>query len=170
MDEAGGIFEEMNSEDCEEVELSATEEEFDSVEDFKESPVSAEIDGVLNEVEDEGLLDSDTDSYDAQHLESDQGSAGIKVLYVNKSTVQSDPQSVSDNQIVILDSSQFEILVNELQQVSKEKSEVQTVSMNDYSGQIHRIEDSVNAVLICMLVLAGMCFGFFVKESLFRGN
>ena len=49
----GGFFEEFNEDDVEDVELSASEEDSESIDDFKESTVYQEIDGVLNEVEED---------------------------------------------------------------------------------------------------------------------
>lgn len=166
MEETGGFFEEMNSEDCEEVELSAVEEEFENIEEFKESAVSNEIEGVLSEagVEENIIEDKEEDQ------EQIASSGDIRVIYVNKSSVQNSETSVSGNQVVILDPAQFEILVKEIRDLKTEPVVVETVSQNNYAPQIERMEESIEGIVVILIVLVGICFGYFVKESIFRGN
>lgn len=170
MSEDSGFFEEMNSEDIEEVELSATEESYENIEQFKESAVYAETYGVLKEVEDS---DNGTDSiYSSEDFNSDISESGnVRVIYVQSNNIQDNSGSVSDNSIVVLDSSQFEILVNKLENVSslpEQRAEI-TVSMNDYSAKLDNMQSSLDSMLLVTIMIFALCFGYMVKETVFRG-
>lgn len=167
MEETSGFFEEMDIDDCEEVELSAVEEEFDTIDDFKESAVSNEIDGVLRESGiEENIIESDPE----EGLEQTEQANNIRVIYVNKSTVSGSQESVSGNQVVLLDSAQFEVLVDEISSLKSDPVVVQTVSQNNYGEQLDRMEESIEGLMVVLIVLAGLCFGYFVKETIFRNT
>lgn len=165
MEETGGFFEEMNSEDCEEVELSAVEEEFENIEEFKESAVSNEIEGVLREAGVEENIIEDKE----EEQEQITSSGDIRVIYVNKSSVQNSEASVSGNQIVILDSSQFEFLIDEISSLKQETIQSQTVSMNDYTESLQELHNIAQGSLLVNAMMFALCFGYFVKETIFRG-
>ena len=165
----GGFFEDIEDDDVEEIELSASEEVFESIEEFKESTVYQEIDGVLNEVEEnEQSAGSDT-VYSSENLSSDLSQAGnVSVIYLDKYTLQNNTQTVSGDSIVLLDSTQFEILIDEISSLKTEQT-LQTVSMNDYSVQLQEIHDIEKSSLLVNIMIFALCFGYFVKESVFKG-
>ena len=171
MAEDSGFFEEMNSEDTEEVELSATEESYENIEQFKDSAVYLETQGVLK---DEHVSENGTDCiYSSEDFDSDISESGnVKIIYVQRNNVQNNSESVSSNSIVVLDSSQFEILVNEIENVSScfpEQREEITVSMNDYSEKLDKMQMSLDSMLLVTIMIFSLCFGYMVKETVFRG-
>ena len=168
MEDIGGFFEDIEEDDVEEVELSAYEEEYDNSEVFKESTTYQELDGVIKELEED---DNGSDPvYTSQDLSSDFSQDGnVKVIYVNKSSIQNNQESVSDCQIVLLDSSQYEVLIDEISSLRHENYQLQTVSMNDYSAQLQELQDLNQGSLLVNTMMFALCFGYFVKETIFRG-
>lgn len=166
----GGFFEELNEDDVEEVELSAVEEDFDNVEEFKESAVYQEINGVLQEVEEENNSNGSDTVYDSETFSSDISENGdVKVIYVSKYALQDNPQSVSGNQIILLDSSQFEVLIDEISSLKQDTVQTETVSQNDYSAYLQDLQDMTQGCLLVNVMMFALCFGYFVKETIFRG-
>lgn len=166
----GGFFEDINEDDVEEIELSASEEDFESIDDFKESAVYQEIDGVLNEVEENEQSSGSDHVYTSEDLSSDLSQNGnVRVIYFDKYTLQNNTQSVSSDSIVLLDSSQFEVLIDEISSLKTEQQYNQTVSSNDYSVQLQEIQDIEKGSLLVNIMIFALCFGYFVKESIFKG-
>ncbi len=166
----GGFFEELNEDDVEEVELSASEEDYESIEDFKASTVYQEIDGVLNEVEENEQSAGSDPVYTSEDLSADLSENGnVKVIYFDKYTLQNNSQTVSGDSIVLLDSSQFEVLIDEISSLKTEQYYNQTVSQNDYSSQLQEIQDIEKSSLLVNIMIFALCFGYFVKETVFKG-
>lgn len=168
MEDNSGFFEEIEEEDVEEVELSAREEEYDNSEVFKESTTYQEVEGVIKELEED---DNGTDSvYTSEDLSSDISQTGnVKVIYVNKNSVQNNKETVSDCQVVILDPAQYEVLIDEISSLRQENYQSVTVSQNDYSGQISELHELAQGSLLVNVMMFALCFGYFVKETVFRG-
>lgn len=162
----GGFFEEINEDDVEEIELSAVEEDYDSSEDFKESAVYQEIDGVLKETSEDSEEEVVT-NYQDEFNEEINGYDSIKVLYVNRSSLQNNTQTISDNQIVLLSSEQFEILIDEIS--ACRPAEVATVSQNDYTMQLEDLKQATHTSVLVNIMIFSLCFGYFIKETIFRG-
>lgn len=166
----GGFFEEFNEDDVEEVELSASEEDYESIEDFKVSTVYQEIDGVLNEVEENEQSAGNDPVYTSADLSNDLSENGnVRVIYFDKYTLQNNSQTVSGDSIVLLDSSQFEVLIDEISSLKTEQYYNQTVSQNDYSLQLQEIQDIEKSSLLVNIMIFALCFGYFVKETVFKG-
>lgn len=167
MVEDGGFFEELHDDDVEELELSASEEEFEDVQSFKESATYQEIDGIIKEVEEEEVGNGNDPVYSSEDLSSDFLQDGnVRIVYVYKQSLQNNEKSVSDNQIFVLDPKQFDLLINEI--VDSKYSEPQTVSMNDYSEDFKQLLEYQQGNFIINVILFGLVFGYFVKESIFR--
>lgn len=167
MDDSG-FFEEFNQDDVEEIELSAAEEDFEEVEDFKESAIFQEIDGILKEsTETEVSENEEVIHYQDEFLEDINNSDSIKVLYVNKSSLQNNTQTLSDNQIVLLSSEQFEVLIDEIS--ACRPTEVATVSQNDYTIQLDDLKQAAQTSVLVNIMIFSLCFGYFIKETIFRG-
>lgn len=167
MDDSG-FFEEFNQDDVEEIELSAVEEDFEEVEDFKESAIYQEIDGILKEsTETEVSENEEVIDYQDEFIEDINNSDSIKVLYVNKSSLQNNTETLSDNQIVILSSEQFEILIDEIS--ACRPVEVATVSQNDYKIQLDDLKQATQTSVLVNIMIFSLCFGYFIKETIFRG-
>lgn len=165
----GGFFEDIQDDDVEEIELSASEEDYESIEDFKESTVYQEIDGVLNEVEENEQSAGSDPVYTSENLSADLSENGnVRVIYFDKYTLQNNTQTVSGDSVVLLDSSQFEVLIDEISSLKSEQI-VQTVSMNDYSVQLQEIQDIEKSSLMVNIMIFALCFGYFVKETVFKG-
>lgn len=166
----GGFFEDIEDDDVEEVELSASEEDYESIEDFKESTVYQEIDGVLNEVEENEQSAGSDPVYTSEDLSSDLSQNGnVRVIYLDKYTLQNNTQTVSGDSIVLLDSSQFEVLIDEISSLKTEQQYYQTVSQNDYSVQLQELQDIEKSSLLVNIMIFALCFGYFVKETVFKG-
>lgn len=167
MDDSG-FFEEFNQDDVEEIELSAVEEDFDGLEDFKESAIYQEIDGILNESsETEVSENEEVINYQDEFKEDINNSDSIKVLYVNKSSLQNNTKTLSDNQIVVLSSEQFEVLIDEIS--ACRPVEVATVSQNDYTIQLDDLKQATQTSVLVNIMIFSLCFGYFIKETIFRG-
>lgn len=165
----GGFFEDIDENDVEEIELSASEEDYESIDDFKESTVYQEIDGVLNEVEENEQSAGSDSVYSSDDFSSDLPQYGnVKVIYLDKYTLQNNTQTVSGDQVILLDSSQFEVLIDEISSLKTEQN-IQTVSMNDYSVQLQEIQDIEKSSLLVNIMIFALCFGYFVKETVFKG-
>lgn len=166
----GGFFEDIHDDDVEEIELSASEEDYESIEDFKESTVYQEIDGVLNEVEENEQAAGSDPVYTSEDLSSDLSENGnVRVIYFDKYTLLNNSQTVSGDSIVLLDSSQFEVLIDEISSLKTEQQYFQTVSQNDYSVQLQEIQDIEKSSLLVNIMIFALCFGYFVKETVFKG-
>lgn len=166
----GGFFEDIDEDDVEEVELSASEEDYESIEDFKESTVYQEIDGVLNEVEENEQSVGNDPVYTSEDLFDDLSENGnVRVIYFDKYTLQNNSQTVSGDSIVLLDSSQFEVLIDEISSLKTEQHYFQTVSQNDYSVQLQELQDIEKSSLLVNIMIFALCFGYFVKETVFKG-
>lgn len=166
-----GVFEEMNKEDVEEVEVFSSEEDTTySIEDFKDSAIHAELNGILDDVEEERDVNVSDQGYTSEDLSSDISENGnvVRVIYVNKSTVQNNTETVSDCQVVLLDNSQFEVLIDEISSTRYQALET-TVSVNDYTRQLDDISEAIQGSLMINVIMFALCFGYFVKETVFRG-
>jgi len=168
MEDNGGFFEEIEVSDVEEVELSAREEEYDNSEIFKESATYQEVQGVIQELEED--VNGSEPVYTTEDLSSDISQNGnLKVIYVNKNCVQNNQETVSDCQVVLLDPAQYEVLIDEISSLRQENYQVQTVSMNDYSDQLQDLQELSQGSLLVNTMMFALCFGYFVKETVFRG-
>lgn len=93
-----------------------------------------------------------------------------KPVYIfNLENSGNDSDSVSFNQCVILDDTQFQILLNAINENTEKIAPVIEVQNESVSSDLIGIQNTGEANFVVSVMIFGLLFGYMVKETVFRG-
>lgn len=136
--------------------------------DIEEEKVVKDVLEDVSECSDIVVVGADDDTAETVNESEDNEKT---VIYIVKTNTTPDNDTVSYDAVFRLDDNQYEFLIDTINNRPTETTEEIPIIVNvsDNSAYYEKIIENQNGITGLNIILIGMAFGYFVKETIFRG-